>query len=82
MIPVNAILAAVMTFVDMLLPRIPALVSAGASVVGIIQGIESIIASSGATPGQQLDAANAAVKKLREGFDARLAELKEQAPNS
>jgi len=71
---ITAALAAVMA-------NLPTLISWGVDIASLISKAKEAIDGSGA-PADQLAAANALVSDLQTKFDARLAELEDQAPDS
>jgi hypothetical protein len=75
-------LAAIIAFINSIAPLIPGWVQAGINVIGIIEGIEKMIAASGAPAADQLAAANTAVASLRAQVQVELDALKQTAPNS
>lgn len=72
---------AIIAAIEAVTANLPTLISLGVDIASLISKAKAAIDGSGA-PAEQLAAANALVADLQTKFDARLAELEQQAPNS
>lgn len=74
-------LTTIMAALNAVMANLPTLISWGVDIANIISQARAAIDGSGA-PADQLAAANTLVIDLQAEFDARLAELEKQAPDS